>query len=91
MAIRSTRDDYQVRGAARYTYGCDGNKKTPHERAPLCSGRIYRCETYVAGVVLAPADRATPRMYVDVSRHCVHCALAFIPQIVVTGGQIEKT
>ena len=86
MGIASVRDDFQVRGSARYDYACSGNNdERVFFRSPTCSRRIARGSTYVVKVELATFERATPRLYLDTARFCVHCALAFIPQIVVTG------
>ncbi len=86
MALRSTRDDYQVRTRAKHNYGCHGNPTGKMLWSDRCTG-IREGETYVARVERIFGERATPRLYKDVSRHCVHCALAFIPQIVVVGEQ----
>lgn len=84
--LTSTRDDYQVRGQARHSYKCSGAARLTGEHSPMCLRRIAEGTEYVARVQRVEACRTTPRRFEDVSRHCIHCALSFIPQIVVTGA-----
>jgi len=68
---------------------CDGSghwNADTVQHSPLCVGTIRRGQQFVANVDQDDTKRRVPRVYVVLSRHCEHCALAFFPAVKV-GGQ----